>query len=48
MNTGSKLGNVKAPRIQNVLAEIIERRGALDLSFLRTLPMAEAKAWLAA
>src|SRR3954454_10218030 len=40
------LGNIKAPRIQNVLTEIIERRGTLDLSFLRDLPMAEAKRWL--
>ncbi len=40
------LGNIKAPRIQAVLGEIIARRGALDLDFLRDLPMAQAKAWL--
>lgn len=40
------LGNIKAPRIQQVLAEILRRRGKLDLEFLRDLPMAEAKAWL--
>ncbi len=40
------LGNIKAPRIQVVLGEIIARRGALDLHFLRDLSMAEAKAWL--
>ncbi len=40
------LGNIKAPRIQAVLGEIVRRRGALDLDFLRELPMAEAKAWL--
>ena len=40
------LGNIKAPRIQAVLAEILRRRGSLDLDFLRDLPMAEARAWL--
>ena len=40
------LGNIKAPRIQAVLAEILRRQGALDLEVLRSLPMAEAKAWL--
>ncbi len=40
------LGNIKAPRIQAVLGEIVRRRGALDLDFLHELPMAEAKAWL--
>jgi endonuclease-3 len=40
------LGNVKAPRIQNVLQEILNRRGSFDLTFLRDLPMAEAKHWL--
>ena len=40
------LGNIKAPRIQAVLAEILRRRGSLELDFLRDLPMAEAKAWL--
>ena len=40
------LGNIKAPRIQAVLAEILRRRGSLDLDFLRDMPMAEARAWL--
>jgi endonuclease III len=40
------LGNIKAPRIQSVLAEIIRRTGGLDLQFLSTLSMPEAKAWL--
>ena len=40
------LGNIKAPRIQAVLHEIIARRGSLDLDFLRAMPMAEARAWL--
>ena len=40
------LGNIKAPRIQAVLHEIIRRRGALELDFLRDLPMGEAKTWL--
>jgi endonuclease III len=40
------LGNIKAPRIQAVLQEILDRRGGLDLDFLRDLPMADAKAWL--
>jgi endonuclease-3 len=40
------LGNIKAPRIQAVLQEVLARRGAFDLDFLRVLPMAEAKQWL--
>jgi endonuclease-3 len=40
------LGNIKAPRIQNVLQEVLSRRGSFDLSFLRDLPLAEAKQWL--
>jgi endonuclease-3 len=40
------LGNIKAPRIQAVLHEIIARHGSLDLAFLREMPMAEARAWL--
>lgn len=40
------LGNTKAPRIQAVLQEILDRRGSFDLDFLRDLPMAEARAWL--
>lgn len=40
------LGNIKAPRIQSVLAEILRRCGRLDLEVLRDLPMVEAKRWL--
>ena len=40
------LGNIKAPRIQNTLAEILKQRGELRIDFLRDMPMAEAKAWL--
>jgi endonuclease-3 len=40
------LGNTKAPRIQAVLQEILDRRGSFDLGFLRDLPMAEARQWL--
>jgi len=40
------LGNIKAPRIQAVLAEIIRRAGALNLDLLHDMPMAEAKVWL--
>lgn len=40
------LGNIKAPRIQAVLQEILDRRGSYDLAFLRDLPLTEAKRWL--
>lgn len=40
------LGNIKAPRIQNTLRAILERRGELCLDFLADLPLEEAKAWL--
>jgi endonuclease-3 len=40
------LANQKGPRIQQVLRAIIAERGALDLNFLRDLPVAEARAWL--
>ncbi len=40
------LGNIKAPRIQAVLAHVRERRGSWDLNFLRDLPLADAKRWL--
>ena len=36
----------KAPRIQNVLKLITERRGALSLEFLEGLPVAAARQWL--
>ena len=40
------LANQKAPRIQEVLATVVERTGGFDLAFLGELPLAEAKAWL--
>lgn len=36
----------KAPRIQAVLRAILAERGTLDLSFLATLPVDDARAWL--
>jgi endonuclease-3 len=40
------LARVKAPRIKQVLNLVLELNGSLDLSFLREMPLAEAKAWL--
>ena len=40
------LANQKGPRIQQVLRSITEERGSLDLSFLKDLPVDEARAWL--
>jgi endonuclease-3 len=40
------LANRKAPRIQQALRYISDRRGELSLDFLRELPVEEAKAWL--
>lgn len=41
------LAKVKAPRIKEVLGQVLERNGgSLDLSFLREMPLAEAKDWL--
>jgi len=40
------LGNIKAPRIQAVLREVLERHGSFDLGFLSAMPLAEARAWL--
>jgi len=40
------LANQKGPRIQQVLREITTERGGLDLSFLKDLPLEEARAWL--
>ena len=40
------LSKVKAPRIKAVLQAIQEKRGDLDLHFLKELPLPEAKAWL--
>ena len=38
----------KAPRLQDVLRAITERRGELSLDFLAGMPAAEARAWLEA
>lgn len=40
------LANQKGPRIQKVLRHIHEERGAMEIDFLNTLPIDEAKAWL--
>ena len=40
------LANQKGPRIQQVLRQITEERGGLDLSFLKDLPLEEARNWL--
>jgi len=40
------LANQKGPRIQQVLRQISSERGSFDLSFLRDLPLEEARAWL--
>ena len=41
------LAKIKAPRIKEVLEKVLELNGgSLDLSFLREMPLSEAKAWL--
>lgn len=40
------LANQKGPRIQQVLREITQERGSLDLAFLNQMPLEEARAWL--
>ena len=40
------LAKIKAPRIKEVLNKVLELNGSLDLSFLREMPLNEAKAWL--
>ncbi len=40
------LGNIKAPRIQAVLQEVLNRCGSFDLAFLGDLSLPEAKRWL--
>ena len=40
------LANQKGPRIQQVLRQITAERGSLDLSFLKDLPLEEARGWL--
>jgi len=40
------LANQKGPRIQNILKEITEQRGSLDISFLEDMSTEEARQWL--
>jgi endonuclease-3 len=40
------LANQKGPRLQQVLRAITAERGALDLQFLKDLPVDDARAWL--
>jgi endonuclease-3 len=40
------LANQKGPRIQQVLREITNERGSLELDFLKDMPLEEARAWL--
>jgi endonuclease-3 len=40
------LANQKGPRIQQILQEITERRGRLDLDFLADMPRDQAREWL--
>jgi len=40
------LAPTKSVRIKAVLEEVWRRQGSFDVSFLRELPLAEAKAWL--
>ena len=42
------LAKIKAARIQNTLAAILEQRGEFSLDFLRDLSLHEARAWLTA
>lgn len=40
------LNRVKAPRIKAILEQVKNERGSLDLGFLKTMPLAEARDWL--
>jgi endonuclease-3 len=40
------LAPTKAPRLQAILREVWGRRGSFDLSFLKELPLEEARTWL--
>jgi endonuclease-3 len=40
------LANQKGPRIQDVLRKITQERRNLDLGFLKSLPLEEARSWL--
>ena len=44
--TPGGLARIKAPRIKEVLNLVLELNGSLDLSFLREMPLEEAKSWL--
>ncbi|MCH7698433.1 MAG: endonuclease III [Chloroflexi bacterium] len=40
------LAPTKAPRMQEMLREVWNRRGSFDLTFLKDMPLDEARAWL--
>jgi endonuclease-3 len=40
------LANQKGPRIQNILKQITEQRGEIDLDFLADMPTDDARQWL--
>lgn len=40
------LADIKAPRIQAILRDLLHERGALSLEFLRTLPVEDARSYL--
>lgn len=40
------LANQKGPRIQQVLRQIVAELGSLDLSFLESIPLEDARTWL--
>jgi len=40
------LARIKAVRIKVILGKILEERGSLDLAFLDSLPIEDAKSWL--
>lgn len=40
------LAPTKAPRLQAILREVYARNGSLDLSFLLTMPLEDARTWL--
>lgn len=44
--SGGGLARIKAPRIKDVLNQVLALNGSLDLSFLREMPLDQAKAWL--
>jgi endonuclease III len=44
--SGGGLNRIKAPRIKAILERIGEEKGSFDLSFLKDMPLAEARSWL--